>query len=265
MNLATARRLFRFQFVKTVVTHRPALVDCPICERRRLYIQTNRGKLVGRRCIVCAGTLGHQATYSVIQDIFGKGLERITSAYEISAHGALYNALRRKARARGFSFTCSEFLDGWVPGHTYDGVRCENVEALTFADDTFDLVTSTGMFEHVENDLAGYREICRVLKPGGYTIFSVPFQTHTKTLTHAKRRRDGSIEHFVPARYHSDPFRGENAVFVWRSYGPDIVDVMGTAGLIAHARHVHICGRLVPVIVGQKPEIPETHILCSTG
>jgi SAM-dependent methyltransferase len=254
MNLATVRRVLRFQFVKTVVTHPPRLVDCPICDARRLYIQTNRGKLVGRRCIVCSGTLCHQATYSVIQDLFGKDLRRLTSAYELSAHGALYRALRRKSRACGFKFTCSEFLDEWTPGHTYNGVRCENVEALTFPDNTFDLVTSTGMFEHVENDAQGYREICRVLKPGGYTVFSVPFQALTNTLVHAVRRPDGSIEHLVPARYHSDPFRGENAVFVWRSYGPDIIDNLAGAGLASHVRHVEICGRRVPVIVGRKPQ-----------
>jgi SAM-dependent methyltransferase len=41
---------------------------------------------------------------------------------------------------------------------------------LPFADDSFDLVVSTGVLEHVRNTVECYREIRRVLKPGGMAM-----------------------------------------------------------------------------------------------
>jgi SAM-dependent methyltransferase len=56
-------------------------------------------------------------------------------------------------------------------------------EALPFADDTFDLVLSHEVIEHVADDRASVAEMLRVLKPGGrLALFCpnrlYPFETH---------------------------------------------------------------------------------------
>jgi len=38
----------------------------------------------------------------------------------------------------------------------------------------FDLVLATDVIEHADDDLAALRELCRVLKPGGYLLLNVP-------------------------------------------------------------------------------------------
>jgi SAM-dependent methyltransferase len=48
------------------------------------------------------------------------------------------------------------------------------VERLPFADDRFDLVTALDVMEHLDDDLAGFKEIQRVLKPGGRALVLVP-------------------------------------------------------------------------------------------
>ncbi|HTA66607.1 MAG TPA: methyltransferase domain-containing protein [Xanthomonadaceae bacterium] len=58
----------------------------------------------------------------------------------------------------------SEYMDGVEPGSFRDGVRCEDVQRLSFADGQFDLCTSTEVFEHVRDDIAGFRESHRALK-----------------------------------------------------------------------------------------------------
>jgi SAM-dependent methyltransferase len=39
---------------------------------------------------------------------------------------------------------------------------------------TYDLVMATDIIEHVDDDVAALSEICRVLKPGGFAIITVP-------------------------------------------------------------------------------------------
>ncbi|MGI8788470.1 MAG: class I SAM-dependent methyltransferase [Pyrinomonadaceae bacterium] len=47
-------------------------------------------------------------------------------------------------------------------------------EKLPFADETFDVVTALDVVEHLDNDVAGLREMNRVLKTGGETLIFVP-------------------------------------------------------------------------------------------
>lgn len=48
-------------------------------------------------------------------------------------------------------------------------VKCGNVEQMPFADDEFDLIISRGSVQFWENQERAFREILRVLKPGGKT------------------------------------------------------------------------------------------------
>ena len=47
-------------------------------------------------------------------------------------------------------------------------------ESLPFADESFDVVTALDVVEHLDDDIAGLREIHRVLKIGGKSLIFVP-------------------------------------------------------------------------------------------
>lgn len=47
-------------------------------------------------------------------------------------------------------------------------------ESLPFADESFDVVTALDVVEHLDDDLAGLKEMFRVLKTGGKTLIFVP-------------------------------------------------------------------------------------------
>lgn len=55
-----------------------------------------------------------------------------------------------------------------------DKVRLGAGEKLPYADGTFDLVTAFDVVEHMDDDLAGLREMRRVLRPGGRALLFVP-------------------------------------------------------------------------------------------
>jgi SAM-dependent methyltransferase len=59
----------------------------------------------------------------------------------------------------------------------YSGIPCDRIGAdgrLPYPDDTFDIVCSLEVIEHVEDQFAFCREILRVLRPGGHAIISTP-------------------------------------------------------------------------------------------
>lgn len=229
----------------SAITHPPQLINCEICGGTRIQIRTDPSPRIGSRCLSCRGTAHHRGTFAVLRSLYGAKLDglRGRAVYEISAHGALYKALRQYSREIGFSFMCSEL--------STPGVRSENVEALSFPDASFDLITSTGLMEHVEHDEVAYREIARVLRHGGHYVFTVPYHEGSGTIIRARRKSDGSIENLCEPEYHSDPWH-PGGIFTWRNYGPDIVQTMERAGLRARVEHVRVSGlnSTMPVIVG---------------
>jgi len=55
-----------------------------------------------------------------------------------------------------------------------ENVKLGAAEQLPYDDDTFDLVTALDVVEHLDDDLAGLREMRRVLRPGGRVLLFVP-------------------------------------------------------------------------------------------
>jgi SAM-dependent methyltransferase len=163
----------------------------------------------------------------------GMVIRATARVYELSSRGALVRYLRQ----RFSDLTLSEYFDDVPAGGWRRGVQCQDVERLTYADRSFDLVTSTEVFEHVAADRRGFSEVARVLAPGGHFVFTVPFSGRHETVERA-RMQNGAIEQLLPAAYHGDRLRGRGRVFVFRDYGSDIVDRLAASGLEAELRTV---------------------------
>jgi SAM-dependent methyltransferase len=56
-----------------------------------------------------------------------------------------------------------------------------DVQSLPFDDDTYDVVICNHVLEHVEDLTRALSELLRVLKPAGYAILQVPFDTKHET------------------------------------------------------------------------------------
>jgi SAM-dependent methyltransferase len=76
-----------------------------------------------------------------------------------------------------------------------------SIEAIPFADASFDLVTSFEVIYHrgVTNDVAALRECARVLKPGGHMLVRVPafewLRGHHDDRVHGQRRYTRTMLH----------------------------------------------------------------------
>jgi SAM-dependent methyltransferase len=192
---------------------------CPICGAT-VFVRLNRTDW-GVRCARCGGAPNTLTLVESIHELVGDLRDK--QVYLLSAAGPLFDYLRRTCG----HLTYSLYTDGVAPGEYAGGVLSQDVQRLTFADESFDLCVHSEVFEHVPDDAAGFRETYRVLKPGGATIFTIPVFETDATLERA-HTVDGRIEHLQPPEYHNDQLRG--SVLAFRDYGRDVIGRLESAG-----------------------------------
>ncbi len=184
-----------------------------------VLVRVHRGRF-GLRCLRCRSTFIHRAVGVVLSELT---LPENAKVHEFSTHGAIFKYLKKQFK----NLSGSEYFDGVESGTITNGVMCQNVEKVSFADEQFDLVTHTEVFEHVVNDANGFAEMFRILKPGGKMVFTVPLEGVAKTVERAKII-NGKIEHMLEPEFHGDHLT--NGILAFRNYGLDISDRLKLAG-----------------------------------
>ena len=91
-------------------------------------------------------------------------------------------------------------------GEMKDGFRCENLEKLTFPDETFDLHITSDVLEHVFYPEKAFQEIARTLKPGGAHVFTVPLVMENKVtrIRAIMDEQSKDVLHLEKSDYHGD-------------------------------------------------------------
>lgn len=219
--------------------------DCHLCHWK-IQVKLFDDEM-GVRCSRCMATPVSQ----MLGKVFNNFYQESDHVYELSSRGAFVRYLKNQR----LKLTLSEFFDGVEPGKLFDGVLCQNVENLTFKDESFDICTSLEVFEHVEDDAKGFKEIFRVLKQKGVFLFTVPINLNKKT-TDRTHVINGERENILPPEYHSDSIRGSEKVFCYRNYGYDIIDRLEKAGFsnckILQPSNRELWGFARPTIVAKK-------------
>ena len=110
-------------------------------------------------------------------------------------------------------------------------IQHQDLEALTFEDNEFDLVITSDIMEHVRNPWIAFTEIHRVLKPGGHHIFTIPLQKPMPISTTPRVELGDNPEddiYVLPKRYHGDGRGGKSIVY--NDFGSDIVERLCSIG-----------------------------------
>ena len=142
-------------------------------------------------------------------------------------------------------------------GSAHAGFRCEDLERQTFEDESFHLVITQDVFEHLFRPDLAQQEIWRTLKPGGFHVHTVPiYRSLIQTVQRAERLSDGSIRHLKePPEYHGNPINSSGSLVTYH-YGYDYADLVAswapfdveirrfnnrTSGIVAAFTEVTIC------------------------
>jgi len=85
--------------------------------------------------------------------------------------------------------------------------------------------TNCWTMEHLLDPAKAFKEIGRVLKPGGAHIFTVPLvNKDMPSSVRARRTPNRMIEYLAPAEYHANPADEEHGALVTMHWGFDICD-----------------------------------------
>jgi SAM-dependent methyltransferase len=187
----------------------------------------------------------------VLNDVLPNWREK--SLFEASPIGALSQKFASEAAA----YTWSHHLPEQEFGTVVDGVRSENLQALSFPDDCFGVVVTLDVFEHILRPDLAFREVARVLQPDGLHVFTVPIFAGRQTFVRVEPGPDGTPIYLMEPDYHGDP-TDPNGSLVIREWGDDIVEyVREVSGLVTERycrtdRRFGLDGEFLDVLVSRK-------------
>ena len=239
----------------------PALVAswhgrCPICEKETVFearYSWFRDHLI---CTSCPGGSipRERALMQTIRQLIPDWRERHIHESSPSSRGTSRVLARDCA-----GYLPTQYFPNVPPGEKKGGVRCEDLERQTFADESFDLVVTQDVMEHVFHPEKAHREIWRTLKPGGMHIHTTPiFKHRVTTERRAWLSPDGTISHLGEPEFHGNPVDPEGSLVTFH-YGYDIADLIAewapfdveirrfnqrSTGIVAEFSEVIICRKI---------------------
>jgi SAM-dependent methyltransferase len=199
---------------------------CPICEAPATFCSPDEWFRDHLICSGCGSMPRERALMKVISDYCPNYREVDIHESSPGDRGASIK-LRTLCRHYSSSQYYRDIPLGSINWQT--GQRCEDLEQLSFGDNTFDLFITQDVVEHIFEPEKAFREIARVLKPGGAHIFTVPLINKTeKSQRRASRSEDGEIIHHHPPEYHGNPADAEGSL-VTMHWGYDIKETITQA------------------------------------
>jgi SAM-dependent methyltransferase len=207
---------------------------CPVCGTDAGFEGYTENLRESGRCRTCGSFERQRQMAFIVRHRLGLGFDGPLQlpAWMVTHNTESTGPLHQRLLARG-RYTFSEY---WGPEHRsgeiVNGVRHEDLQALSFPDESLDLVLSSDVLEHMPYPYQAHAEIFRVLRPGGAHIFTVPFHRQRRDDVRA-RIEDGEIRHFGEKLYHSDPVRPDEGILVWTIFGLEMLDRLEEIGFQA--------------------------------
>jgi SAM-dependent methyltransferase len=227
---------------------------CNVCGRRTQFLYTDsalyREELV---CVHCLTTSRYRSMARGLLEALdqlagvraaslaelprtagGRRLAVYDTQVAFDTGGSAYPAPALLERCRWIDLAVSTWKAGRLPGERLGPrVTNQNLERLTFADASFDVVLTSDVMEHVRLEEPAHREIRRVLRPGGVYLFTVPHFRDRPTLERVRivdasdPARDVDV---LPREYHGDANSEDGRALAYRSFGIDLDEKLRKLG-----------------------------------
>ncbi|MBV9047685.1 MAG: methyltransferase domain-containing protein [Solirubrobacterales bacterium] len=192
-----------------MLRHRGNRVLCPVCGCRfeRFKDDWNRPDAL---CWRCGSHERHRAQWLLLE----RRAELLASAHSMLHFAPEWCLRRRLSQIGGLRYVTADLTQPDVDLHL-------DLMRLDLPDHSFDAVICSHVLEHIPDDAAAMRELCRVTAAGGWCLVMVPLD-----LSIAQTYEDSSIV---------DPSERERAFWQHdhvRLYAPDIAGRLEAAGFV---------------------------------
>jgi SAM-dependent methyltransferase len=126
-------------------------------------------------------------------------------------------------------YVASQYFPNTEFGKLVGEFRNEDLENQTFENESFDLVVTQDVMEHVYDPAKAFKEIARTIKKGGNYIFTTPLVNKFRpSEIWARKGENGKPIFLKEPEYHGNPVDPEGSP-VTMHWGYDIIDFIKSA------------------------------------
>lgn len=193
---------------------------CPICDSSAGFESQDGWFRDHLRCRGC-GSIPRERAFTWALDQFCPDWRSLKIHESSPADRAVSQRLAHECK----NYVSSQYFPDVPRGKTRNGHRSEDLQALSFGDESLDLHLHLDVMEHVNRPDLCLQETARTLRPGGMAIFTTPVY---KALAATQRRAiyfEDGVEHLAEPEYHGNPISGDGALVTFH-FGQDFTDLM---------------------------------------
>lgn len=230
---------------------------CCLCERDVVFFADGPYLRNTLRCPVCDLTPRYRAFFHTLNKFFPNWREM-----DIHESSPGWDLVSQRLSKEAKSYVGTQWDSSIAFGTRHEkGYRSEDLQAQTFESESFDLVVTQDVFEHIFEPGRAIKEIARTLRPGGAFVSTVPIVKKTRPSSRRASLVDGAIVHHADPEYHGNPLSKDGSL-VTIDWGYDIVGYLqhhsGLNFLMVQIDNIDLGIRadLIEVLVGIKREVP---------
>jgi len=226
---------------------------CPCCDYNVTFKSTNDWLRDNFFCSNCGSIPRERVLMLTIEKYFPNWRELQIHESSPENRGASI-----KLKKYCGNYISSQYYPNQAFGSIINGFRNEDLENQTFNNETFDIVVSQDVMEHVYNPEKAFKEIARTLKKGGCHIFTVPIvNKFNPTELWATLSENGEPYFLNNPEYHGNPVNPKGSP-VTMHWGYDIIDyIKEKSGLETKIEYIDnldygIRAEFIEVLVSRK-------------
>ena len=226
---------------------------CPCCEKNVRFIAKSEWLRDDYLCSNC-GSLPRERALMFCLEKFYPNWRELT----IHESSPVFRGASKHLAEECKNYLPSFFYPDISPGTYFKGYRCENLEELTFKDESIDIHVTQDVFEHILEPGKAFKEIKRTLKGGGSHIFTVPMVNKNKqSVVRAVLTDKITIDYLKEPVFHGNPITDEGSL-VTIDWGYDICDfIFKASGLFTTIVYIDNISRgiraeLIEVLITRK-------------
>jgi SAM-dependent methyltransferase len=200
---------------------------CNLCRHRTFFVCDVASDRWIRRCCRCRSTPKYRAIVHVIEAESRQPIAQLIQQqriYELTTTSPIFRKLKGHANYEASGYFSDLAFGEKVTPYYWN----QDLQQLTFQSQSFDVVISSETMEHVRKPWQGFSEVHRVLKPGGFYVFTVPYRKNR--MTRPRVDTSGQEDVFLLKKiYHHDPYRPQDSL-VYTDFGMDLPELLKPIG-----------------------------------